>query len=181
MMKLLFRNKRGERRAHGQFGVRKPTAIESSHVLTLGRAHADGGRLQTGFLLKKHSRRRWRRLWMVLRDTAFVYYEEQPKDRFAKPMGLMELTSETIVRKATGSKPFVFEIISRPHILTLKAASQDELESWVAKVQHVLDRIRADALAGQQANKHENRRGWLVKRAVRVSPNRVGLNTTHTT
>jgi hypothetical protein len=106
---------------------------------------------------------------MVLRDTAFIYYDERPKNKFAKPSGLMELTAETTVRTATRSKPFVFEIVTRPHIVLLKAASQKEVDMWVSKLNTVVAKLKLTAVSGQPVGKSENRRGWLVKRAVKVS------------
>jgi len=131
-----------------------------------------GAPAMEGFLTKRamKSGRNWKRRFFILKNNAMIYFDEKPtekNDRIRKPKGIVEVTAKSVVRRSPVNKPFVFELLTKPQLLCVQAASEEECKEWISALALVIRALRKD----NRVRKEEMRRGWLVKRAVKSQRN----------
>lgn len=124
-----------------------------------------------GFLTKRamKSGRNWKRRYFVLKNNALAYYDGKPLDEDSglKPKGLVELTSNSVVRISPVNREFAFEVVTKPQVLCVSADSKSSLNQWKEAITDVIDSLKRN----KNDRPDEERRGWLVKRAVRSGRN----------
>jgi len=129
------------------------------------RAALRGNRTHFGHLRLAHGARRAATSYFVFNNNGLYYYDDKPAKANAKPKGVFEITSKSIVRPSAVQKPFAFEVLSKPIVLRVYADNQMEANQWQAVLREAVDVLKQAELERGGVREHKME-GYLVKRAM---------------